>query len=256
MTSEGTRLLFLSNYALVLWDKKAWTPLIFSQSLFDRLPFFFFLLLLFNIASASLEDTSHTYSQARSESSSSGCIVNFIRAHVSLQMIERGSRLEVIQSLVSEADRQTALPDELLHYSSLNQSEEQKRRARVHLWTSDSENRSRCISAGPGTLVIPGDGNSNKYPAQRWAQSQKNTPLIFVQEKAMSDISAVAWRANNTERSDNKYLSTGWDPPQCSSLRRGPVSPKFTHNLFSAPWCIFPFVLVHLSLVGSMSTKF
>ena len=255
MTSEGMRLLFLSNYALVLWEKKAWTPLIFSQSLFDRLPFFFFLL-LFNIASASLEDTSHTYSQARSESSSSGCIVNFIRAHVSLQMIERGSRLEVIQSSVSEADRQTALPDELLHYSSLNQSEEQKRRARVHLWTSDSENRSRCISAGPGTLVIPGDGNSNKYPAQRWAQSQKNTPLIFVQEKAMSDISAVAWRANNTERSDNKYLSTGWDPPQCSSLRRGPVSPKFTHNLFSAPWCIFPFVLVHLSLVGSTSTKF
>ena len=42
MTSEGTRLLFLSNYALVLWEKKAWTPLIFSQSLFDRLPFFFF----------------------------------------------------------------------------------------------------------------------------------------------------------------------------------------------------------------------
>lgn len=82
-------------------------------------------------------------------------------------MIGRGSRLEIIQSLVSEADGQTALPDELLHYSSLNQSEEQKRRARLHLWTSDSENRSRCISAGPGTLVIPGDGNSNKYPAQR-----------------------------------------------------------------------------------------
>lgn len=253
MTREGTRLFFLNNYAPVLWEKKAWTPLIFSQSPFDRLPFFF---LLFNIASASLEDASHTCSQARSKSSSSGRIVNFKRAHVSLQMIGWGSRLEIIQSLVSEADGQTALPDELLHYSSLNQSEEQKRRARLHLWTSDSENRSRCISAGPGTLVIPGDGNSNKYPAQRWAQSQKTTPLIFVQEKAMSDISAVALRANNTERSDNKYLSTGWDQPQSSSLCREPVSPKFSHNLFSAPWCIFPFVLVHLSLVGGTSTTF
>ena len=161
---ERTRVGFYSWISLRLWFVKRtrlgllWSFLIpvWSHSC----------VLLFIIASPSLEGTGNKYSQACNKSGSSICIINFKRAHISLQMMNRGSLLKIISSLVSGAGRQTALPDWLLHYSSLNQSEEYKWRDRAPFWTSDNE-----IEAD--ALVFPGDGNSNKYPSQRWAQRHK-----------------------------------------------------------------------------------